>query len=418
MFTDYLTNGPSILVIVAAGSLTVGCKTRTSVNSSRQSSTSVSSSPLLTDSPEFLSGDGPMRRIENRLVMLRENSEFDFISDLKMLGRTEFTYDTLTFLSVSNKAPALTYVSQNENLGSSALGLGESVDLNSLQKAFNPSPARFGAATILEVMRANLVEFSRVGLGGEEQEPRFFGLKRDFESFAPAWGATLEKDYESLFSMSDPRKTFSTTRCLSLPTHFMSDLRYHYTCQIPGIYRACYRFLVGKHFNLVSGPIMDDFRSNKTDAASTLESIRTAGADDHKFTVAHCSEGGDSAQIPDATLQAFKGKQPSGRDLDLYRKAFSVFRKSQERTVSPGVTVNIFDYILTSSPYDFDYEQQQAMLNAFYGALKPKALAPFDPADKDDCKTYRDIRPNIDATDGTHCLATTQKQASLYSNGR
>ena len=76
---------------------------------------------------------------------------------------------------------------------------------------------------------------------------------------------------------------------------------------------------------------------------------------------------------------------------------------------------DMFRYIMFSQVNAFDMEQQQTVINAFYGDMKPASLGEFNPSDANDCNTFR-FRRAQDPWDGTHCVAT--KVISLFGVGR
>jgi hypothetical protein len=84
--------------------------------------------------------------------------------------------------------------------------------------------------------------------------------------------------------------------------------------------------------------------------------------------------------------------------------------------------VNVWDYVTESALYAFDFEQQQAVLNAYYAEdMNPSdpaaARAAFDPCDQNMCNTWRAKRPG-DPEDGTHCRTNKIMSAMMLSNGQ
>jgi hypothetical protein len=55
----------------------------------------------------------------------------------------------------------------------------------------------------------------------------------------------------------------------------------------------------------------------------------------------------------------------------------------------------IFQYVMFGQTHAFNHEQEQAIINAFYGVKNP--------ADATECRLKRPRRTE-DPTDGTHCL--------------
>ena len=82
---------------------------------------------------------------------------------------------------------------------------------------------------------------------------------------------------------------------------------------------------------------------------------------------------------------------------------------------SPVDQADVFKYVMFSQVNAFDPQQQQDVLNAFYGQLKPPQFGALDPYDRNDCNAYRPRRWH-DPRDGTHCLAS--KNITLHGIGR
>ena len=93
-------------------------------------------------------------------------------------------------------------------------------------------------------------------------------------------------------------------------------------------------------------------------------------------------------------------------------EVFQMFYKSQ---IVNGV--NMFDYIMRAPVYAFDFAQQQAVLNAYYGYMKPKAEGAFDPANKADCEKYREASGE-EFGGGNYCLPENPRLQLYSSNGR
>ena len=94
-----------------------------------------------------------------------------------------------------------------------------------------------------------------------------------------------------------------------------------------------------------------------------------------------------------------------------------IYQKFHASQKDEATGVNMYDYIMRSGVYAWDFEQQQAVLNTFYGSLKPAGEKPFDPSDPQDCKTYREPRVSSESTigqSGTHCLASGIRNFPLY----
>jgi hypothetical protein len=68
----------------------------------------------------------------------------------------------------------------------------------------------------------------------------------------------------------------------------------------------------------------------------------------------------------------------------------------------------VFQYVMFGQTHAFDHEQEQAIINAFYGVQNP--------ADKGECAQKRPRRTE-DPTDGTHCLVNKTMSQRLVGKG-
>jgi hypothetical protein len=69
----------------------------------------------------------------------------------------------------------------------------------------------------------------------------------------------------------------------------------------------------------------------------------------------------------------------------------------------------VFQYVMFGQTHAFDHEQEQAIINAFYGVT--------DPADRGQCRAKRPRRTE-DPTDGTHCLVSKAMSQRLAGKGK
>lgn len=67
-----------------------------------------------------------------------------------------------------------------------------------------------------------------------------------------------------------------------------------------------------------------------------------------------------------------------------------------------------FQYVMHSQTNAFNHEQEQAVINAFYGIRNP--------ADRRECRAKRPLRLE-DPTDGTHCLVNKTIRVPLVGQG-
>lgn len=68
----------------------------------------------------------------------------------------------------------------------------------------------------------------------------------------------------------------------------------------------------------------------------------------------------------------------------------------------------VFQYVMFGQTHAFDHEQEQAIINAFYGVTNP--------ADRNECRAKRPRRTE-DPTDGTHCLVNKSMSQRLAGKG-
>ncbi len=68
----------------------------------------------------------------------------------------------------------------------------------------------------------------------------------------------------------------------------------------------------------------------------------------------------------------------------------------------------IFQYVMLGQTHAFDHEQEQAVINAFYGVKNP--------ADRNECRLKRPRRTE-DPADGTHCLVNKTMSVKLVGRG-
>jgi hypothetical protein len=95
---------------------------------------------------------------------------------------------------------------------------------------------------------------------------------------------------------------------------------------------------------------------------------------------------------PKAYQGCAAGALPNGDD-------FSFVAKTQPQ---------IFQYVMFGQTHAFNHEQEQAIINAFYGVKNP--------ADRSECRQKRPLRTE-DPTDGTHCLVNKTMAERLVGKG-
>ena len=74
---------------------------------------------------------------------------------------------------------------------------------------------------------------------------------------------------------------------------------------------------------------------------------------------------------------------------------------------------------MKSQTFAFNFAQQQAVLNFYYGQMKPASAGPFDPKSTTDCGTYRDARKEVEkGMNGMQRAPEPARTQPLYSEGR
>ena len=229
---------------------------------------------------------------------------------------------------------------------------------------------------------------------------------------------------DSTWVIPNPKRPFGQTWCVHNVRAYLGDLRFHYQCQIPAIFRGCYRTLVGFSFNEDALAIAANVQSGKTTISNAMSELKVARQNDYQYVKSFCLSDENKNAIPPKILARYQKDIPLGAgSIDagkskLMLDAFSTFYPTQNVTLPSGKTVNMFDYIMTSSPFDFDYSQEQAVLNAFYGTLKPTSQGKFDSNSANDCNEFREPRLGVDDVSQNYCLPKTPKLRAFFSIGR
>ena len=112
----------------------------------------------------------------------------------------------------------------------------------------------------------------------------------------------------------------------------------------------------------------------------------------YTYALSGKSTGGIKLSRPKAYQGCATGKLPQADD-------FSFVTKTQPQ---------IFQYVMFGQTNAFNHEQEQAIINAFYGVK--------DPTDRNECRLKRPRRTE-DPTDGTHCLVNKTMTMPLGGKG-
>jgi hypothetical protein len=112
----------------------------------------------------------------------------------------------------------------------------------------------------------------------------------------------------------------------------------------------------------------------------------------YTYALSGKSTGGIKLPRPKAYQGCAAGKLPQADD-------FSFVTKTQSQ---------IFQYVMFGQTNAFNHEQEEAIINAFYGVK--------DPADRNECRLKRPRRTE-DPSDGTHCLVNKTMNIPLGGKG-
>jgi peptidoglycan hydrolase-like protein with peptidoglycan-binding domain len=112
----------------------------------------------------------------------------------------------------------------------------------------------------------------------------------------------------------------------------------------------------------------------------------------YTYALSGKSTGGAKLPRPKAYQGCAAGALPQAAD-------FSFVAKTQPQ---------IFQYVMFGQTHAFNHEQEQAIINAFYGVKNP--------ADRNECRLKRPLRTE-DPTDGTHCLVNKTMAVKLAGKG-
>jgi hypothetical protein len=154
--------------------------------------------------------------------------------------------------------------------------------------------------------------------------------------------------------------------------------------------------------------------------AKLLAKIKKVAKKDHELVMEYCTNEGKISDPSSASYQNIFDSEISNMEIfyrypkGTFTKGFKDFYLSQYLDIQDKNSLNLFDYIMTSEVYAFPYEQQNTVLNTFYGDFA--ADGKFD---KKKCPDLREPRLGFeDPKAGTHCNAKTPKLAALFSFGR
>lgn len=268
-------------------------------------------------------------------------------------------------------------------------------------------PRPLANKSVLEKMRENRVAFSKGIPGNLGHEPTGAGgLKPKMEDMA---GIKNMKFAGDLYSAS-PTDQDVKDRCIGYDIHHYSDIQLHYYCQIPSVWRACHRLLLYAYSSSLPPTSELAIKDKMGDARhwATTTCLMKSDADFDKAFVSMFN-----MKLADLPTTVFAGQSyVEGKKL---RKYFQAMHKSQAVKNIPGV--NVFDYIMESQTYAFDWRDQNLVINQFYGDMMPPAEGIWDPNNIALCGKWRPYRREDD-TMANYCLPETPKSRPLGAIGR
>ena len=165
--------GATLTLVLALQLCTISCRTRTfgdKLGNAKSKQASISPirgahGALLVDSPEFLKGKTAPRNVQHFLVLTSNDSSSRVQERLQRKALT-FSLDSLIRFPDAAKKTSIKPFRAGNPFPTEVLELSNPVNIAALQSTLEPRPALFGAATVLEVLRANRREMSKLIEGG------------------------------------------------------------------------------------------------------------------------------------------------------------------------------------------------------------------------------------------------------------
>lgn len=273
------------------------------------------------------------------------------------------------------------------------------------QKRTPPLPAPFPEKSVLEAMRKVRTLFYRSTPNEDSRTPpSVAGMKPTLDELK-ALGLSALSMESDIFPKA-PNDPEIRDRCTDFGIPHYSDIMLHYYCQIPSIWRGCHRVL-----SLAVSKADDsdlNLEKKKQTRQWVLETCNTKTDDDFKEKVS------EMFTKPVDTLPKVAIFFTQARITKPY---FQAFHETQWTTNENGDQVNMFNFIMGAQPYAFAPRDEAAVINAYYGEMKPASQGTFDPTDKADCHAWRLPRKEEDPT-ANYCDWRTPKISPVHSIGR
>jgi hypothetical protein len=163
--------------------------------------------------------------------------------------------------------------------------------------------------------------------------------------------------------------------CLGNEPPHWSDMIFHFYCQL-GYARQCYTGNVRE---------LSAIRQEEQDEVKRLELLSTV----RREVIASCT--GEAPNPPIAGFKPLPVASSLQQSFLREYRIFDVFDDNGDPVLDEfGAQLNVFKYIMLSQTYAFDFTQQQAVINAFYGRA---ANPPVDTLD--DPKMCMSLRPGL-----------------------
>lgn len=270
-------------------------------------------------------------------------------------------------------------------------------------------PLKIAKKAVLEAMFANQRRFSYAIPGNPAHSPEGAGgLKPTLDEIKKLNWVNV-RFAGDLYSKS-PTDPDVHERCLMYGIPNYSDIMAHYYCQIPSIWRGCHRMLLYA-FAYEHEAIAAKAPETRDWAIETCTKV-DEGDFDRSFVKVF--------NLQESDLAGHRFILNSYTEAKAARKYFKAMYDAQVVKNDRGEDVNVFDYIMKSQTYAFDWRDQNEVINAFYGAMADPAKGEiWDPTDEKSCKLWRLSRREDSRDAGqNYCDVSVPKSAPILSNLR
>ena len=198
-------------------------------------------------------------------------------------------------------------------------------------------PLKFAGASVLKILQKNRKEFGLLKEGSTANVPVF--LKR--QDLADNRKISDEKAH----LIENPLRPFSETRCKGFIVSDYSDIKWHYYCAIPAVFRACQRMGAGQYFSSKITALDDSFKTKTAASEEYIIARAKLRWEDDRLVRSYCLGNGKAEDQDDiSTIKEYFSSNESyyGFKPGDFEKTFQEFYNSQ---VDEDSGVNMYDYI-------------------------------------------------------------------------